>query len=104
MWWMEGQWWGEEQMNIIVDCLEEKDDSLRKKVLDLLYKIVNSQNVVVIVENMINALRVTSITDEFSRKLLVNRIIEISGKYPFYKKKKKDTYTIFFSRNLIPFF
>ncbi|CAG8450341.1 9270_t:CDS:10 [Diversispora eburnea] len=73
IWWMEGQWWGEEQMNIIVECLEEKDDSLRKKVLDLLYKMVNSQNVVVIVENMINALRETLITDKFSPGNLLER-------------------------------
>ncbi len=44
---------------------------------------VNSQNVVIIVEKMIEALRTTSTTDEFSRKLLVERIIETSEKYPF---------------------
>ncbi|CAG8556266.1 18047_t:CDS:10, partial [Gigaspora rosea] len=71
MWWIEGEWWGEEQMNIIVDCLEERDDSLKRKTLDLLYAMVNSQNVVVVMEHMINALRTISTTDEFSRLLLV---------------------------------
>jgi hypothetical protein len=36
VWWVEGEWWGEEQMRIIVDCLEEKDDSLKRKVCLLL--------------------------------------------------------------------
>ncbi|CAG8605080.1 15269_t:CDS:10, partial [Acaulospora colombiana] len=81
IWWAEGQWWGEDQMNVIVECLEEKDDTLKRKTLDLLYKMVNPQNVVVIVENMINALRSTSSTDELSRKLLVNRIVELLGEF-----------------------
>ncbi|CAG8796815.1 32531_t:CDS:10, partial [Gigaspora margarita] len=88
MWWIEGEWWGEEQMNIIVDCLEERDDTLKRKTLDLLYAMVNSQNVVVVMEHMINALRTISTTDEFSRLLLVNRIVEISGKYPLNLQNK----------------
>ena len=44
---------------------------------------VNSQNVVIIVEKMIEVLRTTSATDEFLRKLLVERIMQISEKYPF---------------------
>ena len=51
--------------------------------MDLLYKMVNSQNVVIVVEKMIEVLRTTSVTDEFLRKLLVERIIEISEKYPW---------------------
>ena len=43
---------------------------------------VNPQNIVIIVEKMTEVLRTTSTTDEFLRKLLVERIIEISGKYP----------------------
>ena len=53
--------------------------------MDLLYKMANSQNIVIIVEKMIEVLRITSITDEFLRKLLVERIIEISEKYPLNK-------------------
>ncbi|CAI2163693.1 16951_t:CDS:10 [Funneliformis geosporum] len=82
IWWAEGEWCGEEQMKVIVDCLEEKDDSLKRKTLDLLYKMANSQNVVIVVEKMIEALRKTSATDEFLRKLLVARIIETAEKYP----------------------
>ncbi|CAG8636676.1 3665_t:CDS:10 [Funneliformis mosseae] len=82
IWWAEGEWCGEEQMKVIVDCLEEKDDSLKRKTLDLLYKMANSQNVVIIVEKMIEALRNTSATDEFLRNLLVDRIIQITEKYP----------------------
>jgi len=44
---------------------------------------VNPQNIVIIVEKMTEVLRTTSITDEFLRKLLVERIIETSEKYPF---------------------
>jgi hypothetical protein len=43
---------------------------------------VNPQNVTIIVEKMTEALRTTSTTDVFLRKLLVDRIIETSGKYP----------------------
>jgi len=32
VWWTEGGWWGEEQMNVIVECLEDKDETLKKKV------------------------------------------------------------------------
>ncbi|RIB03451.1 hypothetical protein C2G38_2122971, partial [Gigaspora rosea] len=31
MWWIKGEWWGKEQMNIIADCLEERDDTLKRK-------------------------------------------------------------------------
>ncbi|GET00949.1 AP-4 complex subunit epsilon [Rhizophagus clarus] len=81
VWWVEGEWWGEEQMRIIVDCLEEKDDSLKRKTLDLLYMMVNPQNIIIIVEKMTEVLRTTPTTDVFLRKLLVERIIEICGKF-----------------------
>ncbi|CAG8525008.1 10778_t:CDS:10 [Rhizophagus irregularis] len=84
VWWVEGEWWGEEQMRIIVDCLEEKDDSLKRKTLDLLYMMVNSQNIIIIVEKMTEVLRKTSTTDEFLRKLLwlvksIVTVFEIAG-------------------------
>ncbi|CAJ0835500.1 11033_t:CDS:10 [Entrophospora sp. SA101] len=84
IWWVENDWWTEEKMRILVDCLEEKDETLKKKTLDLLYKMANPQNVAVVVEHMLEALRTISLipSDDLSKKLLVNRIIEISKKYP----------------------
>lgn len=32
IWWVENDWWTEEKMRILVDCLEEKDETLKKKV------------------------------------------------------------------------
>lgn len=45
----------------------------------------NPQNVTVVVEHMLEALRTMSSipSDDLSKKLLVNRIIEISKKYPY---------------------
>nr|CAG8500495.1 8026_t:CDS:10 [Entrophospora candida] len=56
IWWVENDWWTEEKMRILVDCLEEKDETLKKKTLDLLYKMANPQNVAVVVEHMLEAL------------------------------------------------
>nr|CAG8501474.1 15623_t:CDS:10 [Entrophospora candida] len=57
IWWVENDWWTEEKMRILVDCLEEKDETLKKKTLDLLYKMANPQNVAVVVEHMLEALQ-----------------------------------------------
>ncbi|CAG8578175.1 3787_t:CDS:10 [Paraglomus occultum] len=82
VWWTEGGWWGEEQMNVIVDCLEDKDETLKKKTLDILYKMVNLQNATVIVDRMIDAIGSALTPDNFLRKELVIRVVDICGKYP----------------------
>jgi len=39
--------------SLVVDCLEDTDDTLKIKTLDLLYKMTNSQNVEPIVEKLL---------------------------------------------------
>ncbi|CAG8612959.1 8865_t:CDS:10 [Paraglomus brasilianum] len=77
VWWTEGGWWGEEQMNVIVECLEDKDETLKKKTLDILYKMVNLQNATVIVDRMIEAIGSALTPDNFLRKELVIRVVDI---------------------------
>ncbi|CAG8674985.1 12601_t:CDS:10, partial [Ambispora leptoticha] len=75
-WWVEGDWWGEEQMTVIVECLDEKDETLKRKALDLLYKMINSQNVTVVVDRIMEALKATSFNDKFLRRQLIERIVD----------------------------
>ena len=56
----------------IVDCLESKDETLKRETLELLYKMTNLQNVDFIVDKLIVFLRGAS--DPNFRKDLVNKI------------------------------
>ncbi|CAG8445318.1 5545_t:CDS:10 [Ambispora gerdemannii] len=58
-WWVEGDWWGEEQMNVIVECLDEKDETLKRKV---------------IVDRIMEALKTTSFYDKDS-SWIINTLI-----------------------------
>ena len=44
---------------VIVDCLEENDETLKKNTFELLYKMTSLKNVEVIVEKMMNYLKHT---------------------------------------------
>jgi hypothetical protein len=98
-WWLEGEWWSEELMNVIVECLEEKDETLKKKVetlvlsnavmrkwrfngLLLLQTLDILQNATIIVDKMIEAIGTALTPDNFLRKELVTRVVDICGKYP----------------------
>lgn len=63
----------------VVDCLEDKDDALKKKTLELLFKMANPNNVEVIVEKMIEYLR--SCGDEVAKADAVQRISDLSERY-----------------------
>ena len=49
----------------VIECLEDPDDTLRRKTLDLLYRMINPVNVEFIVAKLISVLEGT--TDEFLR-------------------------------------
>ena len=38
---------------VVVDCLDDQDDTLKRKTLELLYKMTNPINVTFIVEKMV---------------------------------------------------
>lgn len=57
---------------IIVDCLESKDEALKRETLELLYRMTNNSNVEVIVAKILNSLH--SSTDPHFRNALVLKI------------------------------
>ena len=68
-----------EHQMAVVDCLTDPDESLRKKTLDLLYRMTKSNNVEVIVEKMMDFLR--DATDHHLREETATRIGELAERY-----------------------
>jgi AP-4 complex subunit epsilon-1 len=65
---------------IVVDCLEDTDDTLKRKTLSLLYKMTNPQNVKVIIDKLTNELK--SLSHDFHLKQeLVSKITELAEKF-----------------------
>lgn len=62
----------EQHQMTVIDCLEDPDDSLRKKTLELLEKMTSPDNVDVIVERMLEFLN--GITDEVVKRDIVSRV------------------------------
>jgi AP-4 complex subunit epsilon-1 len=56
----------------IIDCLESKDDTLKRETLELLYRMTNIQNVTTIMTKLIVFLK--GAQDSHFRKNLVNKI------------------------------
>ncbi|KAL3689733.1 hypothetical protein R1sor_016042 [Riccia sorocarpa] len=69
----------EEHQLAVIDCLEDPDDTLKRKTLDLLYKMTRSSNVVVIVERMISYMR--TISDTHNKTEIASRIIELAERF-----------------------
>lgn len=63
----------------VVDCLESKDETLKRETLDLLFKMTNGNNVDVIVAKLVHYLKNAS--DSHFRKDLVSKIIQISEQF-----------------------
>eukprot|EP00471_Norrisiella_sphaerica_P007118 CAMPEP_0184491266 /NCGR_PEP_ID=MMETSP0113_2-20130426/19974_1 /TAXON_ID=91329 /ORGANISM="Norrisiella sphaerica, Strain BC52" /LENGTH=1192 /DNA_ID=CAMNT_0026875551 /DNA_START=119 /DNA_END=3697 /DNA_ORIENTATION=- len=63
----------------VIDCLEDPDDTLRRKTLDLLYSMTNPQNVRMIMQKLMTFLKST--VDTFLRTELVSKITQIAEKF-----------------------
>jgi len=65
---------------MVVDCLEDADDTLKIRTLELLYKMTNKQNVEPIVEKLLSYLKAAPI-ESSSRKDLVVKINELGERF-----------------------
>ena len=65
---------------VIVDCLEENDETLKKNTFELLYKMTNLKNVEVIVDKMMNYLKHTTL-ENVSKKELLTKITELTERF-----------------------
>lgn len=63
----------------VIECLEDSDETIRRKTLDLLYKMTNSSNVKIIADKMVQFLRTTS--DTFLRSELVSRLTQLAENF-----------------------
>lgn len=72
----------------IVDCLKDPDISIRQRALELIYQLVNEQNVIVLTTELLNYLIVAQTEHKAS---LVSKVIQIVEKYSPSKKWKVDT-------------
>lgn len=72
----------------IVDCLKDPDISIRQRALELVFQLVNDQNVVVLTNELLNYLVVAPAD---SKAALVSKIILILEKYSSGKKWRVDT-------------
>mmetsp|Transcript_39384 Transcript_39384/g.111611 ORF Transcript_39384/g.111611 Transcript_39384/m.111611 type:complete len:951 (-) Transcript_39384:233-3085(-) len=71
--------YAQEQQMAVIDCLEDPDESLKRKTLELLYKMTKPNNVEVIVERMLNYLGCT--TDPHNKAETSSRIAELAERY-----------------------
>lgn len=56
---------------MVVDCLEDADDTLKIKTLDLLYRMTNKQNVEPIVEKLLFSLKEAPIESSVRKDLVI---------------------------------
>ena len=68
-----------EHQMVVIECLEDPDETLKRKTLDLLYSMTNPQNVTVIVAKLTQYLQ--QATDQYLRAELVSRINQLAEKY-----------------------
>ncbi|CAI9784685.1 unnamed protein product [Fraxinus pennsylvanica] len=69
----------EQHQLAVIDCLEDPDDTLKRKTFDLLYKMTKSSNVEVIVDRMIDYM--ISINDHHYRTEIASRCVELAEQF-----------------------
>ena len=65
---------------IVVDCLEDTDETLKRKTLNLLYKMTNTSNIKVIIEKLNKELK-TAAYDAHLKQEIVSKICELAEKF-----------------------
>lgn len=68
-----------EHQMVVVDCLEDPDDTFRRKTLDLLFAMTNAQNAEFVVARMSGYLEAAS--DEFLKRDFVGKITTLAEKF-----------------------
>lgn len=71
--------YGTRHQIFVIDCLNDQDESLKRRTLELLYRMTNTSNVKVICERLISYLRST--VDEYIKSDLVTRITTLAEKF-----------------------
>ncbi|KAF3796033.1 AP-4 complex subunit epsilon [Nymphaea thermarum] len=69
----------EEHQLAVIDCLEDPDDTLKRKTFDLLYKMTKSSNVEVIVDRMIDYM--INISDNHYKTEIASRCVELAEQF-----------------------
>ena len=71
--------YAKEHQMVVIDCLEDPDDTFRRKTLDLLFAMTNAQNAEFVVARMSGYLEATS--DEFWKRDFVGKITTLAEKF-----------------------
>ncbi|KAM8860662.1 AP-4 complex subunit epsilon-1 [Synchiropus picturatus] len=79
----------------IIECLDHSDLIIKRETVELLFRITNAQNVTVIVEKMIEFLRISE--DDYATTNLVGKVAELAEKYAPNNKWFIDTMNTVFS-------
>ncbi|KAL6180865.1 hypothetical protein ACLB2K_047524 [Fragaria x ananassa] len=69
----------EQHQLAVIDCLEDPDDTLKRKTFELLYKMTKSSNVEVIVDRMISYM--ISINDNHYKTYIASRCVELAEQF-----------------------
>lgn len=69
----------EQHQLAVIDCLEDPDDSLKRKTFELLFKMTKSSNVEVIVDRMIDYM--ISINDSHYKTEIASRCVELAEQF-----------------------
>ena len=65
-----------EHQMLVVECMEDPDETLKRKTLELLFRMTNASNVVFVVDKLVSHLRAT--TDTQFRAGLTEKITQLA--------------------------